>query len=110
MNRIKRKKRGLHMDYKILLVCAGGISTGRLIKKLESYCQENGDNLKISAAGATSVEKIISDYDVVLVGPQMSYRVDELKTLGKPVAAIDSFDYATANCKNIMALANELLK
>ena len=41
--------------------------TGRLIKKLESYCQENGDNLKISAAGASAVEKIISDYDVVLV-------------------------------------------
>ncbi|MGM9912283.1 PTS sugar transporter subunit IIB [Floccifex sp.] len=96
------------MDYKILLVCAGGISTGRLIKKMESYCEEKGDNLKMSAAGVSSVDKVINDYDIILVGPQMAYRVEELQTLGKPVAPIDSFDYATANCKNILALADEL--
>ncbi|MGM9946723.1 PTS sugar transporter subunit IIB [Floccifex sp.] len=96
------------MNYKILLVCAGGFSTGMLIKKLEAYCQENNDELKITAAGVSSVEKIINDYDIVLVGPQMAYRTEELASYGKPVAAIDSFDYATANCKNILALANQL--
>ena len=29
-------------DYKILLVCSGGISTSLLMKKIEKYAEEHG--------------------------------------------------------------------
>ena len=43
---------------KILLVCAGGMSTSVLMKKMEKWCAENGEELTIKAVGASSYEKI----------------------------------------------------
>lgn len=44
-----------------------------------------------------------------MVGPQVSYRLDEIKeNTGLPCAPIESFDYAVANCDNIMKLAKKL--
>ncbi len=94
---------------KILLVCAGGMSTSILMKKMETYWTENGEELTIKAVGLGAYEDEYSDFDIVLVGPQVSYRLKEIKeNTGLPVAAIPSFDYAVANCPNIMKLAKEL--
>lgn len=44
-----------------------------------------------------------------MMGPQVSYRLKEVKeNTGLPTAAIESFDYAIANCPNIMKLAKKL--
>ena len=81
---------------KILLVCAGGMSTSILMKK-------------IKAVGLAEYQDICSGYDIVMVGPQVSYRLNEIKeNTGLPCAAIESFDYAVANCPNIMKLAKKL--
>ena len=45
----------------------------------------------------------------MLVGPQVSYRLKEItENTALPCAAIESFDYAVANCPNIMKLAKKL--
>ena len=36
---------------KILLVCAGGMSTGLLMKKMEKYWEERGEDNSINAVG-----------------------------------------------------------
>lgn len=36
---------------KILLVCAGGMSTGLLMKKMEKYWEEKGEDNSINAVG-----------------------------------------------------------
>lgn len=94
---------------KILLVCAGGMSTGLLMKKMEVYWAEQGQELSITAVGMGEYEEVAKDYDIVMVGPQISYRLAEIKeTTGLPCDTISSYDYAVANCPNIMKLAEKL--
>ncbi|MDD6526166.1 MAG: PTS sugar transporter subunit IIB [Firmicutes bacterium] len=95
---------------KILLVCAGGMSTGLLMKKMEAYWAEQGEELTINAVGLSEYGDVYKDYDIILVGPQVSYRLKEIKTTtGLPADTIPSFDYAVANCPNIMKLAKKLM-
>ena len=35
------------MERKVLLICAGGMSTGILMRKMEKYAEEQGISLKI---------------------------------------------------------------
>jgi len=94
---------------KILLVCAGGMSTSILMKKMETYWKEVGEELEIKAVGLSEYQDVYQNYDIVMVGPQVSYRLKEVKeNTGLPCAAIQSFDYAIANCPNIMKLAKQL--
>lgn len=94
---------------RILLVCAGGMSTSILMKKMETYWQENGEELEIKAVGLGNYGDYYQDYDIVLMGPQVSYRMKEVQENTQlPCAAIPSYDYAIANCPNIMKLAKGL--
>lgn len=94
---------------KILLVCAGGMSTSILMKKMEKYWAEQGEELTIQAVGLSEYADVYSNYDIIMMGPQVSYRLKEVKeTTGKPCEAIPSFDYAVANCVNIKKLADKL--
>lgn len=94
---------------KILLVCAGGMSTSILMRKMEDYWKQHDVELEIKAVGLSNYDEVYKDFDIVMVGPQVSYRMKEVKeNTGLPCAAIPSFDYAVANCPNIMKLANEL--
>lgn len=95
---------------KILLVCAGGMSTGILMKKMEEYWKQQGQELTIRAVGLSEYQDASADYEIILLGPQISYRLDEIKeNTGLPCDAIPSYDYAVANCPQIMKLANKLL-
>lgn len=94
---------------KILLVCAGGMSTSILMKKMKEYWAEKQIDLTIDAVGLAEYEEQSKQFDIILVGPQVSYKTKEIKETTKlPCAAIESFDYAIANCENIMALAEKL--
>lgn len=94
---------------KILLVCAGGMSTSILMKKMETYWKEKGHALDIKAVGLSEYQDVFQKFDIVMVGPQVSYRLKEIKeNTGLPTAAIPSFDYAIANSPNIMKLADKL--
>ncbi|MHC5248527.1 PTS sugar transporter subunit IIB [Enterococcus sp. LJL120] len=93
----------------ILLVCAGGMSTSILMKKMEKYWEEQGKDLNIKAVGLSEYQDVYQDFDIILVGPQVSYRIDDIKAdTNMPTAAIESFDYAIANSPNIMKLADSL--
>lgn len=94
---------------KILLVCAGGMSTSILMKKMEAYWAEKGTELKIQAVGLSEYPDVCKEYDIVLVGPQVNYRLKDIReNTGLPCEAIPSFDYAVGNCENIMKLAEKL--
>lgn len=94
---------------KILLVCAGGASTSILMKKMVKYWEEKGISLEIKATGLGNYQNVAKDFEIVLVGPQVSYRLKEIKEeTGLPTAAIEAFDYAIGNCDNLMAMANSL--
>lgn len=93
----------------ILLVCAGGMSTSILMQKMDKYWAEQGLELNIKAVGLSEYQDVAEHFDIIMMGPQVSYRLKEVKeNTGLPTEAIPSFDYAIANCPNIMKLAEKL--
>lgn len=96
---------------KILLVCAGGMSTGILVKKLQKYSDEKNLGLEeIVACGMGEYRGIYKSYDLILLGPQISFRkADITKETGKPVDVIAPMDYAMGNTANIFKQINGLL-
>ncbi|KZT77534.1 PTS system cellobiose-specific IIB component [Lactiplantibacillus plantarum] len=94
----------------VLLVCAGGMSTSILMKKLQQYRDEQGVARQIKAVGLSAYEDVYQDYDVILMGPQVAYRQSEVeKGTGLPVAAIPPLDYAVGDSAHIFKLAENLV-
>jgi len=78
----------------ILLCCNAGMSTSILVKNMIKEAEKRGLDATVTAFGITELKSKLNDsYDVVLIGPQISYRLDEVKSLcepyGIPAAAID---------------------
>lgn len=94
---------------KILLVCAAGMSTGLLVKSFGKYCEKNGLNHSIDAIGITEYSLVYQNYDVILIAPQIRYKLTEIKSrTNLPCEPIPSFDYAVGNCERMIALAERL--
>lgn len=99
------------MERKVLLICAGGMSTSILMKKMEKYAKENGITLKIQAIGMSDYEDVYKDYDMILLGPQVSYKKESIKSITKmPVSVIAAYDYAVGNVKNIFNQIDNIYK
>ncbi|AEB07671.1 phosphotransferase system lactose/cellobiose-specific IIB subunit [Coriobacterium glomerans PW2] len=95
---------------KVLLVCAGGMSTSILMKKLESYAAANDIDFEIAAVGLSAYKDIAQDYDCILVGPQVGYQSDIIaKESGLNVEVIPPQDYGLARCENIFKLIDKTL-
>lgn len=97
---------------RILLVCAGGMSTSILMKKLKKYSDDKGLGLdEIMARGAADYQDVCGKFDVILLGPQVSYQKDNIsRASGKPVGVIAPYDYAIGNAENIFKQVDALLK
>lgn len=90
------------MERKVLLVCAGGMSTSILMKKMEKYAQENHFELKIQAVGLSDYDEVYKNYDLILLGPQVSYKRAEVESVTHlPVDVMNAADYAIGNAANI---------
>lgn len=97
---------------KILLICAGGMSTSILMKKIQKFSDEKGLGLtSIIARGMGDYEDVYKEYDVILLGPQISYKkADIQKVIGnKPMAVVAPADYAIGNAENIFKQIHALL-
>ena len=96
---------------KIMLICAGGVSTGMLMKKMEKWAQEKEISFEVKAYGINSYEDKYQDYDCILLGPQIAYKLEEIKnTVNIPVDQIAPLDYAMGNVENVMKLVDKLLQ
>ena len=95
----------------VLLICAGGMSTSILMKKMEKYAKEKGFELKIEAIGVGSFMDVAANYDVMLLGPQISYQKKNVEEKsGKPTAVISPQDYGIGNAEKIFKQIDALLK
>ncbi len=89
--------------YKVLLVCSGGMSTSVLMNKMKDYAKEHELDIKVAACGTTQYLEEVSAYDIVLLGPQISYRKQQIaSTVSVPVVAINPQDYAFGNIEHIL--------
>lgn len=96
---------------KVLLLCTQGMSTSMLVEAMYR-CAEEEDI--IEAINVDIVRQCIDEYDVILLGPQIRYKLDEIKTLAKPyhkaVAMVDMRAYGQMDGAFVYKQAKELLK
>ncbi|MCB2298823.1 PTS sugar transporter subunit IIB [Clostridium tagluense] len=98
----------------ILLCCAGGMSTSLLVKKMQEAAVQMGIESKIWAIGEAQVVDNIQNADVLLLGPQIRFKLNDLKKMGKehhiPVEVISMIDYGRINGKAVLEYAMKLIE
>lgn len=99
---------------KILLLCAAGMSTSLMVRKMREAAEKKGINAKIEAVGLEKFQENLNEYDVFLLGPQVKYKKDELdsiaKEVGKSVEVINTMDYGMMNGEKVLDFALELME
>lgn len=89
---------------KILLVCNAGMSTSMLVKKMQQAAQEMKVEVSIEAKSLAEAKKEIETADIVLLGPQIRYELDNVKKIAgtTPVEDINMMDYGMMNGKKVL--------
>lgn len=95
----------------ILLVCAAGMSTSLLINDMKHYADEN---TKIKAIAFSELEEFIKDYDVILIGPQLRFKLNKISEIAgrynKNFDVIDAIDYGRINGDRVLAFAKKVFE
>lgn len=98
---------------RIVLVCYAGMSTSMLVARMQKVAQERGIEADIEAIAASELEEV-GDADVILLGPQARYALDEVKEIadekGIQVDVINSMLYGTMNGAAVLDMALEMIK
>lgn len=99
---------------KILLVCAGGMSSSLIVKTLEEEAAKNGQKLAVTAVGSHEFQKEIkNNYNAVMIAPQIRYLFDHLKKFaeaeGVRIEAIHPQAYSPLGGTKLFNQLQELL-
>lgn len=95
----------------ILLVCNAGMSTSMLVQKMKASAELQNIEVDIEAKSVTEAKKDFSGVDIILVGPQIRYELNNLKNSCPeiPVDAINMQDYGMMNGENVLKQALQLI-
>lgn len=100
----------------ILLICTAGITTGLLVKNVQSAADAHQLSVHVYSAPAILADQILQNepVDALLIGPQSKYEIERLKdylTYKKvPYKLISNEDYQTLNGEAVLAESLKLLK
>lgn len=96
---------------KIVLFCAGGMSTGILVNKMKEAAAANGKEYDINAYGLAEKDMYGPEADVILLGPQVRYALNDLKKEfpGKPIDSIDTLMYGMMDGKKVLEKAMTMM-
>lgn len=98
----------------VLLMCAGGMSSSLMAKKVTACLQDQGKEIVVTACGAGTGKTELRQaaaYDLYLVSPQIRFQYEEIKGLadqaGKPLVQVEGANYVPIP-KAIAALAERI--
>lgn len=96
----------------ILLVCNAGMSTSILVRNMINAAKELGVDCSVEAKSLTQAKKDLDKADVILLGPQIGYELNNVKELAGnvPAAIIDMKDYGMMDGKKVLKTAYKLMK
>lgn len=96
---------------RILLVCAAGMSTSLLVKKMKEAAQKRGVEAEIWAVSASDAKTESERADVLLLGPQVRYLEREMSALmgSKPIEVIDMRLYGRMDGEGVLDRALSLI-
>ena len=81
---------------RILLACAGGMSTSLLMLRMQEEAEKRGIEVTVDAGPEKNIENLMGTFDVLLLGPQVRYAIGNVKKIceGKvPFDVIEMRDY-----------------
>ncbi len=95
---------------KIYLFCDAGMSTSLMVKKMQDAASEQNISCEIVAYSLSKVDDYAEEADVLLLGPQVKYKLNQVKEQysHKPVECIEMVDYGMLNGKKVLERALEL--
>jgi cellobiose PTS system EIIB component len=98
---------------RVLIVCSWGMSTSLLVDSMLAAAQECQYELIVEALSAGEYLEKVDACDVVLIAPQIRHLRKSIEKLassvGKPVAMIEPFHYATMNGRAVLEQVLRLL-
>ena len=93
----------------ITLVCAAGMSTSLLVKKMQDVAQKEGKEVEIIAMSEAAFSKYDKPTDVLLLGPQVRYLLSKMKKTYEPkgmkVDVVDMKAYGAMDGKKVLDTA-----
>lgn len=97
---------------KIVLLCAGGMSTSILARKMKKAGEAMHYDVDVHAYMIEEATKVGKDADVILIGPQIRYLCNKVKAKmpDKIVEVIDMHDYGAMDGAKVLSHAKELIE
>lgn len=88
---------------KVVMYCTGGVSTKILVDKIKEEAASVNYDINIEAYGITDAH-IAKDADLVLLGPQIRYKLDKFRENlpGKMIDVVNTKDYGAMDAKSIL--------
>lgn len=89
------------------------MSTSLVVEKMKKALKPDEQDWEIIAQPVEKLPVLINEYDVVLLGPQISYKKKELQKItdehNKPLDVIQPMDYGLGKGENILNQARALV-
>ncbi|HEY8653763.1 MAG TPA: PTS sugar transporter subunit IIB [Dermatophilaceae bacterium] len=94
---------------RILIICGAGASSSFLAQRMRQAAKKRSVDVAITARSETELETLLSSTDVVLVGPHLSYKFDEINeqclTAGVVTSILPSKIYGMLDGEKALDLA-----
>ena len=96
---------------KIVLLCALGMSTSMVMRRMKQAASEMDGDFEISAHSLEEARIYADDADVLMLAPQVRYALGKVKEQfpRKAVTCIEMRDYGTMNGRAILEAAEKAL-
>ncbi|MDQ0151088.1 PTS sugar transporter subunit IIB [Eubacterium multiforme] len=93
---------------RIMLVCAGGMSTSILVLKMQEACKKQNIKNEIWAIDYCSIKRYVGKVDIVLIAPQIANYISDIQHIMKKetkVYKIEEQAYGLMNGEKILESA-----
>ena len=97
---------------RILLCCSGGLTTSLFASKMLELAEFENLPYEISAVGYARLFEIADDYDVIMLAPQVSYLLPQVKCRleNKEILTIPVRIFATNNFSGALKLISDIFE
>lgn len=99
---------------RIMLVCAAGMSTSLLVSKMKKANEELKEDIDVFALSESEALSEISDVDLILLGPQVTYLYENFSMIASydnvRVSVIDPIMYGRMDGVKVLNEALKLLQ
>lgn len=95
---------------RIMLTCATGVSSRNFAQKIGEEAKKMGVDCEVYSCAADTLKEELGSFDVLLIGPQMKYKLNEINSIINnkyPVVEIDTLDFNILKCDKIVNQAVE---